>query len=111
MAVEPLHSDLTPKSDTISSNILQGRSVTVAAPGADIFGTFGTAFVKSGDRLMATDAFACIRVRMVSTGWHARTDTPPDIQPAAKSIQASLDIMVCELEEMMCTTVTSSIKK
>ena len=44
------------------------------------------------------EAFACRRVKIVSTGWMARVETPPEIQPAVKSIQdASLDMMmVCK---------------
>jgi hypothetical protein len=43
------------------------------------------------------EAFACIRVRIVSIGWMARVEIPPEIQPAVKSIQNdSLDI-VCLL--------------
>ncbi len=38
-------------------------------------------------------AFACMRVRIVSTGWIASVDIPPEIQPAVKSIQDdSLDM-------------------
>jgi len=33
------------------------------------------------------EAFACIRVRIVSTGWMARVEMPPEIQPAVKSTQ------------------------
>ena len=41
------------------------------------------------------EAFACRRVKIVSTGWMARVETPPEIQPAVKSIQdASLDMMM-----------------
>ncbi len=52
------------------------------------------------------EAFACIRVKIVSTGWMARVETPPEIQPAVKSIQdASLDMMiVCVIE---CTSATT----
>jgi len=40
-------------------------------------------------------AFACMRVRIVSTGWIASVDIPPEIQPAVKSIQDdSLDMLV-----------------
>ena len=46
------------------------------------------------------EAFACIRVRIVSIGWMARVEIPPDIQPAVKSIQDdSLDIVVCDDDE------------
>ena len=41
------------------------------------------------------EAFACIRVRIVSTGWTARVEIPPEIQPAVKSTQDdSLDMLL-----------------
>jgi len=39
------------------------------------------------DGCTTMEAFACIRVRIVSTGWMARVEIPPEIQPAVKSIQ------------------------
>ena len=58
------------------------------------------------------EAFACRRVKIVSTGWMARVETPPEIQPAVKSIQdASLDMMmVCSgaLLSNECTSATTS---
>ena len=48
-----------------------------------------------GDDGTTMEAFACRRVKIVSTGWMARVETPPEIQPAVKSIQDdSLDMMM-----------------
>ena len=47
------------------------------------------------DGCTAMEAFACIRVRIVSTGWTARVEIPPEIQPAVKSTQDdSLDMLL-----------------
>jgi hypothetical protein len=41
------------------------------------------------------ETLACIRVKMVSTGWMASVEIPPEIQPAVKSIQDdSLDMIL-----------------
>ena len=41
------------------------------------------------------ETLACIRVRIVSTGWMASVEIPPEIQPAVKSIQDdSLDMIL-----------------
>ncbi len=53
------------------------------------------------DGCTAMEAFACIRVRIVSTGWMARVEIPPEIQPAVKSTQDdSLDML---LMVMLCS--------
>lgn len=52
------------------------------------------------------EAFACIRVKIVSTGWMARVEIPPEIQPAVKSIQDdSLDMLVVD---MLCFLLSLS---
>jgi len=54
--------------------------------------------VVDGCTTVVMEAFACIRVKIVSTGWMARVDIPPEIQPAVKSIQdASLDMLLVDV--------------
>lgn len=51
--------------------------------------------VVDGCTTVVMEAFACMRVKIVSTGWMARVEIPPEIQPAVKSIQdASLDMFL-----------------
>ena len=67
-------SDATAVAET---SVAAAAVVTVFAPPA-------AAYVDGCTTMMA---FACIRVRIVSTGWMARVEIPPEIQPAVKSIQ------------------------
>ena len=69
-------SDATAVAET---SVAAAAVVTVFAPPA------AAADVVDGCTTM--EAFACIRVRIVSTGWMARVEIPPEIQPAVKSIQ------------------------
>ena len=91
-----------------------GRSVTVAAVETLLVALI--VFAAPLDGCVTTmEAFACRRVKIVSTGWMARVETPPEIQPAVKSIQdASLDMMmVCSsaLLSNECTSTTTSWSK
>ena len=71
-----------------------GRSATVVAVETLLVAIVFAAQLDDGC-VTTMEAFACIRVKIVSTGWMARVETPPEIQPAVKSIQdASLDMMM-----------------
>mmetsp|Transcript_15818 Transcript_15818/g.34238 ORF Transcript_15818/g.34238 Transcript_15818/m.34238 type:complete len:109 (-) Transcript_15818:173-499(-) len=99
MAELPLQSEAKPKLDIIPRKML-----AAAAPGREV--TFSPTPVAAW-----MPALACIRVSTVSIGWHARTETPPEIQPETKSTQASSDMMNCVKKNygnakiMMCAAV------
>ena len=90
---------MIPKLDTIPRQIVVGRNATAASPdevvetSAGVVATVVATLVNPAD-VEEKEALACIRVRIVSIGWIARVEIPPEIQPAVKSIQDdSLDII------------------
>ena len=103
MADEPLHNDDIPKFDIIVRNIVDGRNGIASTVGFDVI------FIDVG---LATASILGIvlawrRVKTVSIGWMTKTEIPPEIHPATKSIQVS-DIMVVIVVWRICCLIKRS---
>jgi len=97
--------------------MLVGRSDATAVAetsvaAAAVVTVFAPAAADVVDGCTTMEAFACKRVRIVSTGWMARVEIPPEIQPAVKSTQddslAMLLLIIIAGAGYLCSIITAN---